>query len=114
MARILLVENHEQVRRILCEAIQLAGHQADCISTAQEAKELLSCASYALMVFNAVLPDGNARELGALATERGIKTVVISEHPDELQAMYVAGTAYLRKPFRLEEFVQVLKRAMGP
>jgi DNA-binding NtrC family response regulator len=113
MARVLLVEDHEQIRRILCEAIQLAGHEADCVSTAREAKERLSRVSYALMVFNTVLPDGSGHELVSLAAERGIKTVVISEHPDELQAMYVAGTAYLRKPFRLEEFAQLLERTLG-
>lgn len=113
MAHVLLVEDYESVRMLLCEALTDLGHTADCASTKAEAEAMLAPGSHALVVCNVVLPDGSGRELAEKAAGFGMKVVLMSGHPDELQAMAVDEIAHLKKPFHLDQFRQAVQAHLG-
>ena len=113
MAHILLVEDYESVRDLLCEAIADMGHTADRASTKGDADALMGPCSHALVVTSVVLPDGSGHDLASKAVELGMKAVLMSGHPSELQAMQVAEIAHLQKPFHLDEFRQAIQDHLG-
>ena len=98
MARVLLVEDHDLVRRFLCDAIQQAGHEAECVGTKAEAEGALAPGSHDVVISNIRLPDGSGYDVAAKAGWLGIKTVLITGHPDEALALEVAQVTHLRKP----------------
>jgi hypothetical protein len=42
MGAVLLVEDHDEVHRVLCDLIKHAGHKTDCVKTIGEALALLA------------------------------------------------------------------------
>jgi two-component system cell cycle response regulator CpdR len=110
MARVLLVEDFDLLNSFLCEAIAQAGHDVhcDCVRTKAEAEKLLKTQSYDLLISDVLLPDGSGHELAALATDLGIKTVLMNGHPTEVRALRVSGARYLIKPFRQDDLARML------
>lgn len=113
MAHILVIEDYESVRDLLCEAVTDMGHTADCVGTKGDADALLGPGSHELVVTNVVLPDGSGHDLASRAVALGIKVVLMSGHPSELQAMRVAEIEHLQKPFHLDEFRRTIQDHLG-
>src|SRR5690349_2615191 len=114
MAHILFVEDHPDVHRFLCDRLLQAGHAADCVSTVAEAKEALGSKRYDLVITDVRLTDGSGHDIAAAASDLGIKTLLMSGHPDELQILTVSGVEHLVKPFRVSDFMDVISRRLGP
>jgi DNA-binding response OmpR family regulator len=108
MGRILLVEDHDQLHRLLCDVIAQAGHEADCVKTEAEALSLLRPGSHHLVIADVVLPDGNGHAVAARAADLGIKSILMSGHPDELDMLTSRRIIHLAKPFAIGDFEQVL------
>jgi DNA-binding NtrC family response regulator len=113
MARVLIAEDYDIVRTTLGEAIQLAGHTVQCVATKREAEDLLSPGSHELLICNVKLPDGSGHELAAKAASLGMKSVMMTGHPDEIEAMTTAGIIYLQKPFRLDQLSKIINDYLG-
>ena len=114
MANILLVEDVEEVRVLLCQAIEMAGHKAHCVATCKDAEAAIASGEYSVIVSNVRLPDGSGRELADKAGHRGMRVVLISGHPDELQALALEDhIRVLPKPFRLHELTAAIDAHMG-
>jgi DNA-binding response OmpR family regulator len=105
----LLVEDDPDLRQLLKYVIEAAGHTADCVVTKQEAVFLLAPRSHELAICNVILPDGSGRDVATSAMKLGIKTVLVSGNPDAMEAMSVAGTPYLAKPFRLRDLTRLIE-----
>ncbi|MBV8167961.1 MAG: hypothetical protein JO021_14290 [Alphaproteobacteria bacterium] len=101
------------MRRFLCDAIHHAGHEAECVGTKAEAEAALAPASHDLVLSNVLLPDGSGHDVAAKATELGIRTVLLTGHPDEALALEIAEVTHLRKPFRLTELTGMIERLVG-
>jgi CheY-like chemotaxis protein len=56
MARILLIEDHEIIRRMLCDSLKDLGHRADCVQTKAEAEQALATRIYALVIQTSCCP----------------------------------------------------------
>ncbi len=114
MAKILLVEDVEEVRVVLCQAIEMAGHDAHCVATYGDAEGAVASGEYALVVTDARLPDGSGKALAELAGRTGMRAVLISGDPDELQALAVKREiSLLQKPFRLDELTRAVEHHLG-
>ena len=113
MARVLLVEDHDLVRRFLCDSLQHAGHEAECVGTKAEADAALAPGSHDLVLSNVLLPDGTGHDVAAKAARLGIKAVLLTGHPDEAQALEIAEAIYLRKPFRVSDLTGLIERVLG-
>jgi two-component system, OmpR family, response regulator len=114
MARILLIEDYDLVRNILADAIEETGHTGHNVRTKAEGDAALDAEPYDLVICNIRLPDGSGLDIASKAAELGVQTVLMTGHPDEIQALLISGIAHLKKPFRLEEFVQLIQERLGP
>ena len=113
MKRVLLVEDHDAVHRLLCELIAEAGHQADCVKTQHEALALLAPGSHRLVIADVLLPDGTGHTVAERAKELGIKAILMSGHPDEVHSLFISHVLHLAKPFRLDEFHRLIAEHIG-
>jgi CheY-like chemotaxis protein len=81
MGRVLLVEDHDGVHRVLCNLIEETGHEAECVKTKREALARLAPASHHLVIADVRLPDGLGHAVAERAAELGIKTVLMTGTP---------------------------------
>lgn len=110
MAKLLLVEDDDAVRATLCEAFELEGYTADCVSSCAEAELALAREPYALLVTDVRLPDGSGHDLAHKAIAVGANVIMLSGHPDEVRGMAPGRISGVAKPFRLDELMQVVAR----
>jgi DNA-binding response OmpR family regulator len=112
VARILLVEDHPDVRLLLEHVLLGAGYAADVAETLAQAHALLGSASYDLVITDIRLPDGSGIEIADAAKAMGTKTIVITGFAfrggDELHRH-----EYLLKPVRPSELLLTLRRLVG-
>ena len=113
MARVLIVEDFDLLYPLMSDLIEQAGHSADCVKTKAAATALLGPGSHSLVIADVRLPDGTGHEIAALANDFGIKAILMSGHPEELQTMTSNQVVHLAKPFQVEEFERIVAEQLG-
>jgi len=73
MARILLVEDDEQVRMLIQDMLRDADHEVDSTTTVLNGRELLDSRVYDLLLSDGRLPDGNGFMVAEKARQNGVK-----------------------------------------
>jgi two-component system response regulator HydG len=93
-------------------ALSTEGYSVDVAITATEAWALLARHSYALVVADWRLPDGNGLELVNQAADGGIKTMIVSGYLFQLRQPDPRHE-YLMKPMRPTEFAGAIARLLN-
>ena len=62
--RLLLVEDNEELARILAQRLREAGYEADLLTMAADARIAVTTTRYAAMVLDLGLPDGDGLSIG--------------------------------------------------
>lgn len=110
MKRVLIVEDDLQVRGLLVDALKAAGYEVEGASSFAEAKTKLEQVSFDLLVSDVLLPGGHGTELAAIAETKGVKRLLITGDPDQMQTLESHNQPHIPKPFRLSEFVERINR----
>jgi CheY-like chemotaxis protein len=111
---ILIVEDDEDLRRLLRTALSLAGYDVIEAGDGLEALQRIEDAPPRLVVLDLMLPGFSGvtvrQELAAQSLTRHIPVVVItgSEVPDDLDVACV-----LRKPITVEELIGTVRQCMA-
>ncbi|MFL6799454.1 MAG: response regulator [Xanthobacteraceae bacterium] len=112
--RLLIVEDNEELAKLLRQGLRSAGYEADLLATVAEARIALSTTRYAALILDIGLLDGDGlavlREIRArkdplpvlVLTARG------SVH-DRVGGLRSGADDYLVKPFAFEELVARLE-----
>lgn len=105
--RVLCVEDDEQARTVLCEALYSQGYHVESATDVASALALLREGRFDLIVTDYWLPDRTGAALLAEATAEGILhgtsvLVVTAEH----RPQGVENLPVLRKPFDLDDFAR--------
>ena len=119
--RALVVEDSEDLAKIIARSLQPEGFRVDVAGTLRDADRLLLANDYGLIVLDMVLPDGNGIELLKIIRERGTATpVLIASGEGDIDAIVSGLDAgaddYLQEPFQPAELrarVRALRRR-GP
>jgi CheY-like chemotaxis protein len=110
--RILVVEDHQNSRELLCEMISMLGHSAHCVATAEEALEPLAAKQFNVLIADINLPGMS----GTALAERAVKII-----PD-MKVIFASGYGYLvadktdfeftllPKPFDLTQLKHAIER----
>jgi DNA-binding response OmpR family regulator len=117
--RLLLVEDDDAVREVLCESLEQAGFAVDTAQTAAEGVEKLATRRYAAIATDCVLPD--LAPLDWLAALRGSAPVIPlvlysgSVASDDLQLLGRdwGAAAVLEKPFKPTALVEAVQTAIA-
>jgi len=118
MAKILLAEDDEDMRRFLVKALQKAGHDVASFSDGSAAFERLKSDAFELLLTDIVMPEMDGIELARRAADLD----------PELKIMFITGFAavalnpdnqapkeakILSKPFHLRQLVEEVERLMA-
>jgi two-component system cell cycle response regulator CpdR len=118
MARILLAEDDESLRRFLAAALVKAGHEVTDFGDGEQAFQCLGANSFDLLLTDIVMPGLDGIELAKRAAEidENIKIMFITGfaavalHPS---ANAPKRAKVLSKPFHLREIVQEIDRMIA-
>src|SRR5512147_101734 len=115
-ARILVVDDEPQIRRVMRTTLVAQGYQVDDARTGEEALEKLRAAK-----FDLVLLDLNMPGIGGLATCRLIRDTsdaaivvlsVRSSEKDKVDALDAGADDYVTKPFGTPELLARIRAAL--
>jgi DNA-binding response OmpR family regulator len=112
--RLLVVEDNEELAKLLAKGLSAAGFDSDVLATADEARAALATTRYAALVLDLGLPDDDG--LAVLREIRHRKdplpVLVLTARSgvqDRVQGLRSGADDYLVKPFAFEELVARLE-----
>ena len=112
---ILIVEDDEDIRAMLCMALEDDGYTVDGVPSAEAGLERLHGRSYHLVVSDYMLPGRDGawlfREAGRVGLLHGAACIMITAHPDPDR---IAGVTLLRKPLDLDGFFDTIHEMLAP
>jgi CheY-like chemotaxis protein len=110
-ARILVVEDQDDVRRMMATALEIEGYVVDEASNAPDGLRHLECVSYDLVLSDYAMPGGTgtwmlqeARRRGLM---RGTAAVIVTAHSEVRE---LADIPVIQKPLDLEAFLDRVHR----
>lgn len=112
--RILLVDDDDAIRTVVCEALRRDGHVVSSASTIAEFEHLLSTFHPDLLVTDVILPDGNGLDLipDVVARHPTMPIIVLSAQntlSTAVRATEQGAFEYLPKPFDLDELCRAVR-----
>jgi CheY-like chemotaxis protein len=115
MARILIVEGEDFVRDLFRRTVELAGHEAIEATNGEQAVQTFRQQPADLVICNLLLPgQGGMEAIGTIRSEfPTVPVIAVSGGPELLEAQKAGATAILRKPFPLQELIDILERLLG-
>jgi PAS domain S-box-containing protein len=119
-ATILLAEDEEDVRTLLCELLESHGHRVLAASSPSEAQVVSGAyrGNIDLLLTDVVMPGGTGRDLARhlLARRPGMKVLYISGYPEHGTSpgkVLEPGVPFLPKPFTRDLLLNKLKEILG-
>jgi two-component system response regulator AtoC len=117
MAKILIVDDEESVRRVLCIQIRRMGHEAEEAENGLIAWQKLLQADYETVISDLKMPEMDGLELLQKIRNQKpqIPVIMITAHgtiDTAVEAMKRGAFDYVTKPFNQEEFLKTVERAI--
>jgi two-component system OmpR family response regulator len=114
--KVLLVEDHDEVRDLLAAVLELEGFRFMVVKTGAEMHEKLDGDDYDAAIIDVVLPlpggeDGFA--LAETARERGCGAVLITGDHRHAERLRQSGHHYLLKPFKMSDLLALIDRVLA-
>jgi len=112
--RLLVIEDNALLSELLAKGLRTAGYEVDLLATAAEAQAVLLTTSYAAIMLDLGLPDGNGlsilRELRHRKDSTPVQVLTARGGlQDRVTGLRSGADDYLVKPFALEELVARLE-----
>jgi DNA-binding response OmpR family regulator len=110
MSRILLIEDHERLARLVCEGLMAAGIAVDIVDSIDAAWVAIQRVPYEALVIDRGLPDGDGLVLLRRMRRAGIgmPCLVLTARDalrDRVEGLDAGADDYLPKPFAMDEMV---------
>lgn len=115
--RILLVEDHDDTRRVMEGLLRRDRHAVDGVSTAADAIQLAEAKTYDLVISDLGLPDQSGVEMMAQLRDRhGLRGIAVSGYgmEDDVARSRKAGFSFhLTKPIRLDRLRAIILQVVA-
>lgn len=114
MPRALLLEDDPEIGPLLASALTREGYVTDLAPSIGDARALLDCAPFDVLVLDRALPDGDSLGMLRALRRAGLATPALmltarDAVPDRLQGFDAGADDYLVKPFALAELLARLR-----
>jgi len=118
--KILVIEDNEDINRILCRYLSKEGYQVKSAFSGTEAKLMLSLNQYHLLLLDLMLPGMTGEELiKEIRNNNNTPILVLSAKSmldDKVKVLRLGADDYMTKPFEREEVLArveaILRRSM--
>lgn len=116
---VLVVEDDEMVRELVCETLLAHGFQVSQADQPEVALGLIDgLGPVDLLLTDVIMPQMNGRELYRQLSERtpGLKVLYMSGYTENViadQGMLYAGVAFLQKPFSVHSLLEKVQLVLG-
>ncbi|SIO66646.1 two component transcriptional regulator, winged helix family [Bradyrhizobium erythrophlei] len=112
--RLLIVEDNIELSRLVAAGLTAAGYETDVVSSVGEARDAVRSVSYAAMILDLGLPDGDGLSVLLELRRRTdpLPVLVLTARnglQDRVNGLRSGADDYLAKPFALEELVARLE-----
>ncbi|MDH5822507.1 response regulator transcription factor [Luteimonas sp. RD2P54] len=110
MSRILLIEDHERLARLVCKGLAAAGIAVDVVDRVDAAWATIRQTPYQALVIDRGLPDGDGLALlrRMRSAGMGMPCLVLTARDalrDRVEGLDAGADDYLPKPFAMDEMV---------
>lgn len=118
MSRVMVVDDQERMRELLCRLLAAEGHVIEAAPDGARALERLAHAEVDLVLLDLVMPHTNGMQVLTSLRDRGCSTpvIVISAVPDiaaRVQALDVGAVDFVSKPFHPSELLARIRRSLA-
>jgi CheY-like chemotaxis protein len=114
--RILLVEDHDDVREVTAMVLRGAGYDVAVAGTKAEAIRLCKEQTFSLLLGDIGLPDGNGydlmRDLAKICNIKGIAFTGYGREADVINARTAGYSAHLVKPVDLDILIETVGKLL--
>jgi DNA-binding response OmpR family regulator len=112
--RLLIVEDNIELAQLLANGLIAARYETDIVNSAEEARDALRSVSYAALILDLGLPDGDGLSILHELRRRmdPLPVLVLTARSglqDRVNGLRSGADDYLAKPFALEELVARLE-----
>jgi len=116
-ARILVVDDDENIRKVLMRILEDEGYMVDTAKTGKEAVEKSRTKFYNLALIDIRLPDMEGVELLTKIrdTTPKMRKIIITGYPtlkNAVEAVNKGADAYIMKPFDMKELLSKIKEQL--
>jgi CheY-like chemotaxis protein len=116
---VLVVDDEADLIATYERVLRRQGHQVVAALTREQALQTLHSRSFALVIADLRLPDGDGLDVvrAARAAQDPTPAIVVTGYPSEAhrrQATAAGAAAFIAKPFSIVEFVNLVNRVVGP
>jgi DNA-binding NtrC family response regulator len=116
-ARILIVDDDENIRKVLETILEDEGYTVESVDTAKKGIEKSEKAFYNLVLIDVRLPDMEGIELLAKMrdTKPKMRKIIITGYPtlqNAVAAVNKGADAYVMKPFDAEKLLQTIREQL--
>jgi DNA-binding NtrC family response regulator len=117
IARILIVDDDENIRKVLTTILEDEGYNVDSVDTAKKAIERTRRKFYNIALIDIRLPDMEGIELLTRMknTTPKIRKIIITGYPtlqNAVEAVNRGADAYILKPFNMEKVLVEIKEQL--
>ena len=116
-ARILVIDDDENIRKVLATILEDEGYKVDLVDTAKKAIEKTKRNFYNIALIDVRLPDMEGIELLTKMkdTTPKMRKIIITGYPtlqNAIQAVNRGADAYIVKPFDMEKVLKTIEEQM--
>ena len=113
MPCILVVEDDNLVREVVCEFLRDGGHMVLSAGSAQQARDFLACRTIDLLVIDCVMSGEQGGSLAEHAATLGVPSILTSGDMRNRERAANPGFPFLSKPFHLSELDELVARIVA-
>jgi len=115
--RILVADDEDALRQLLCEQLTVMGYQTESASDGEEAIQKLQDGAFALVLLDINMPKKTGLEVLQYIREQGMQTRVIMltgrlGYSVGSESMKLGADEFITKPFDLNYLELVIKRIL--
>ena len=117
VARLLLVDDKEELLSSLHQLVTLHGYQADAALGGQQALEYLARGDYDVMLLDLIMPGISGHDILEFAAEQRLRTKIIVVSGDASftgikHALHCGAFDFVKKPYEAAELVATMETAL--
>lgn len=117
LACILLVEDEDELRCVLKEALETKHYHVTAVNRTMQAHDAITAAKFDIAILDIRLPDGNGMDLLTefRAIDKNINVIIITGYADsdsEADALQAGAHDFIKKPFAIDELLACVKDAV--